>query len=343
MKIAILSTNIEQVPPVGYGGTELIVHLLTESLVEKGHDVTLFAPATSITKARHVACVNKPLRLDDTIPMRRWQAYDIITMQTLAKMQNEFDIIHNHMGYQALPFLNYFKTKVVSTLHNPIRDYCAPIYFYYGNLPYVAISNSYKEKNYPEKLNYVDVIYNGIDINLFPLKTNLNPQYFLFIGRICQDKGTAIAINIARKLNIPLKIAGKVDVSDLEYFNTLVKPYLNSTIEYIGEVNHAEKIALYNNAIAVLYPIAFAEPFGLVMVESLATGTPVLAFNQGSVSEILEDGITGIVANTEAQIIEKFPLLEKINKDTLRRRVIDKFTKEKMIDNYLKLYFKLLN
>ncbi len=339
----MLSTNVEQVPPVGYGGTELIVYLLTQALVRCGHDVTLFAPKTSSTLAQLISVVDKPLRLDDNIPIRRWQAYDIIALQKLEKIIDEFDIVHNHMGYQALPMLSKYSQKVVTTMHNPIRDYCAPIYLNYPNLNYVPISDAYKNLNYGYQLNYTQTIYNGIDVDLFPLKNFSNQQYLLFIGRVCYDKGTHTAISIANKLGLPLKIAGKIDSSDLNYFNEFVKPDLKGNISYVGEVNHEEKLKLYHEAMAVLYPITFNEPFGLVMVEAICTGTPVLAFNKGSVAEIIEDGITGIIADDEAELISKFKIGHSFNKDILNLKIKTKFSSQIMVEKYLELYLKVAN
>ncbi len=284
MRIAQLSPLSESVPPKTYGGTELIVSLLTEGLVKNGHEVTLFAAGDSETSAQLVSVTNQSLRTDTTIPIRRWQAYDLRSLIELQNRQNEFDIVHNHMGHQAFPFIQGLKCASLTTNHNIVKDYCAPIYLHYANLPFVAISKSYRELNYPDKLNYIDTIYNGIDISQYPFIQNQKRRSLLFIGRISSDKGTATAIEIALALGLPLKIAGKVDESDKEYFKNKVEPLLsNKNIEYIGEVGLREKTKLYSEAIAVLYPIAFEEPFGLVMAEALASGTPVVALNRGSV------------------------------------------------------------
>jgi glycosyltransferase involved in cell wall biosynthesis len=358
MRIAQLSSNVEQVPPPGYGGTELVVSLLTEELLRRGHKVTLFGVGNSETKADLVSVVDEPVRSAD-IPVRRWPAYDIRLLMKLREMRDSFDIVHNHMGWQALPFLAELQIPVVSTNHNLIKPYCAPIYLGYKNLPYVAISQAYRRMNFPDQLNYVATIYNGIDTQLFqgnrskgaasqrPVFSNPAPaaskSYLLFIGRLCQDKGTEKAIQIAEKLQLPIILAGKVDNADQDYFDNCVQPYLrNPNVEFIGEVNHQQKVELYQNAIATVYPIEFDEPFGLVMAESMAAGTPVMALDRGSVKELLVDGETAIIGNTIDELIERFPEVESIDPDCCRQRVDALFSKNHMVDGYERLYERLM-
>jgi glycosyltransferase involved in cell wall biosynthesis len=227
MRIAQLSSNVERVPPPGYGGTELVVSLLTDELIERGHEVCLFGVGGSKTKASLVSVVDEPMRTAD-IPVRRWPAYDIMLLMKLHQLRDRFDIIHNHMGWQALPWLAEIGLPVVSTNHNLVKSYCSPIYLGYKYLPYVAISEAYRRLNYPDELNYVATIYNGIDLDRFPindtqevfheplmagsLASNTRSQtsafsdktqrstasqersYLLFLGRVCQDKGTKEAI-----------------------------------------------------------------------------------------------------------------------------------------------------
>ncbi len=339
MRIAQLAPLSESVPPKTYGGTELVVSLLTEELVKNGHEVTLFASGDSETTAKLISVTAKSLRADTTIPIRRWQAYDLCSLIELEQRQNEFDIIHNHMGYQAFSFIKDFKCANVTTNHNIVKDYCAPIYLRYADLPFVAISESYKALNYPDKLNYAATVYNGIDVSQYTFAQNQRREYLLFIGRICRDKGTATAVEIALALGIPLKIAGKVDEADKDYFEEQIKPLLsNPTIEYLGEVGLIEKAKLYSEAIAVLYPIAFEEPFGLVMAESLATGTPVVALNRGSVKEIIIDKETGIVANTKEEIISRFGEIGKISHQACRDRAVKLFSSQTMVAYYQALY-----
>lgn len=343
MRIAQLAPQTESVPPVGYGGTELIVSHLTEDLTKKGHEVTLFASGDSKTEAKLVSIAPKALRLDDSIPLRRWQTYDLRLLLELEARQDEFDIVHNHMGPQALPFLERLRCATVTTNHNNVKDYCAPVYLAYKNQPYVAISNSYKSLNYSDKLNYVDTIYNGIDIDCFDYNPQIQREGLLFIGRVCQDKGTSEAIKVAKSLKLPLTIAGKVDEADRDYYQEQIEPYLNSDIKYIGEVGTVEKTALYNRAQAVVYPINFDEPFGLVMAEALLLGAPVVALDRGSVKEVVSDGETGVVAKNLDELTSRFSEVEKISSETCRQRTIDFFSKEKMISSYETLYERLCN
>lgn len=343
MKIAQLAPNVERVPPITYGGIELVVSSLTETLIERGHELTLFASGNSQTAARLVSVTDTPLRTTANVLTRQWQAFDIKSLLKLKEMQNEFDIVHNHMGYQALPYLDQLRCPVLSTNHNPIKPYNLPIYLDYRHLPYVAISNAFKQSNYPEQLNYLAVVYNGIDLTKFAINLSDKRSYLLFLGRIGKDKGTAEAIDIAQAVNLPLKIAGKVDETDNPYFEKLVQPRLGSDVEYIGEVDHKTKVDLLQKAIAVVYPIAFDEPFGLVMVESLACGTPVMSLNRGSVSEILVDNETGIVAHSKDELINRFHQIANIRPELCRARVQNLFSKDSMVDNYEKIYENLVN
>lgn len=352
MRIAQLAGNVEKVPPDGYGGTELVVSLLTEELVKRGHEVTLFASGDSRTDARLVSVVDKPLRTADDIPKRRWQAYDILALTRLREMVDQFDIVHNHMGWQALPWAEKFRIPMVTTNHNPVKKYCAPIYMAYKDLNYVAISEAYRKLNYPDDLNYVATIYNGIDTNDFAASPGENGGHangddgdsknLLFMGRICQDKGTAEAIEFAQRVNMPLVIAGKVDSADQVYFEQKVKPQLdNTTIKFIGEVSYGEKIRLYKEAVAVVYPINFEEPFGLVMAEALAAGAPVLAFKRGSVPELLTDKETAIVGTTVDDLVARFPEARGISAQACRKRA-EMFSKRRMVDAYFGLYERLI-
>jgi len=342
MRIAQLAPLAESVPPHHYGGTELIVNLLTEGLVRRGHEVTLFASGDSVTQAKLVSVTESALRENVAEPVRHWQAYDLRLLLELERRQNEFDIVHNHMGYQALPFLQRLRCNTVTTNHNPVKKYCADIYLAYKNLPFVAISNAYRQLNYPNELNYIATIYNGIDIDHYPLYSQTKRDYLLFLGRICQDKGTLEAIEIAKALGIPLKIAGKVDQADRLYFAEKIKPWLGTTdVKYLGEVDFNNKLELYSHAIALLDPVTFDEPFGLVVAEALATGTPVLAFDRGAVKEIITDKETGIIAKTKEELIARFKEIEKISRQTCRERIVKYFSSANMITNYEILYKKL--
>jgi glycosyltransferase involved in cell wall biosynthesis len=372
MRIAQLSSNVERVPPAGYGGTELVVSLLTDELIERGHEVHLFGVGGSNTRANLVSVVDQPMRTAD-IPVRRWPAYDIMLLMKLREMRDRFDIIHNHMGWQALPWLAEIGLPVVNTNHNLVKSYCSPIYLGYKYLPYVAISEAYRRLNYPDELNYVATIYNGIDLERLTFEdaqdvfhepmmagamtsttrsqtsalsdkthranTGRERTYLLFLGRLCQDKGTKEAIEIARKLAMPLVIAGKVDPADQRYFDECVKPFINDDdIKFIGEVNHEAKVSLYRGAVATVYPINFDEPFGLVMAESMATGTPVMAFDRGSVREVLSEGETAVIGKTVDELVSRFDEVKGIRPEKCRQRVEALFSKRQLVDSYEVLY-----
>ena len=344
MRIAQIASSVESVPPKGYGGTEIVVNLLTEALVAAGHDVTLFASGDSETNAKLVSITEHSMRAGEQIPQSRWAAYDIKTLLKVEEMMDDFDIIHNHMSWQSLPFLHQFKKPVITTNHNPIRDYCKDIYFAYRNLPYVAISNAYKELNHPDKINYIGTVYNGINLEDYHYYKDSDRSYLLFLGRISYDKGTKESIEIAKALNLPLKIAGKVDQRDQSYYEKEIEPELNNPlIEFVGEVDLLKKNELFKEALAVTYPINFDEPFGLVMAEALACGVPVLALARGSVNEVLSDKETAIVCSSVKEIIDRYPESKTFDRSACRNRVKNLFSKERMIENYLEVYKLAIN
>lgn len=341
MRIAQLAANMETVPPLGYGGTELVVSLLTEELVKRGHEVTLFAVGTSQTKAKLVSVVDEPLRASSKYTPTQWPAFDLETLVQLKDMENEFDIVHNHMSWTSLQVLDSLKCAVVTTNHNHVKGYCAPLYLRFKHLPYVAISDSYRRLNYPDEMNYVATIYNGIDVDAFN-GSDQKREFLLFVGRLCNDKGTAEAIDIAKKLDMPIKIAGKVDKIDQPYFDKEIKPRLSyKKADFIGEVNHDQKNVLYNKAIALVYPINFNEPFGLVMAEAMAAGTPIMAFDKGSVREVLSDD-TALIGNSVDDLVKGYSKVETLSRGACKKRVRELFSVKTMVDRYEQLYERLL-
>lgn len=344
MRIAQVAANTEPVPPQGYGGTELVVSLLTEELVRRGHEVTLFAAGTSRTSAKLVTVVDEPLRSTGKYNTLQWPAFDMQTLIEVENRQERFDIVHSHMSWSALPVLDRLKCATLTTMHNQVKPYCEGIYLRYKHLPFVAISDSFKALNKPDELNYVGTVYNGIKVQDFSTNSDTDQREgLLFVGRLCKDKGTAEALDIAKQLKLPLTLAGKVDKNDEAYFEQEVKPRLeNSDAEFIGEVDHNQKVALYRKALAVVYPINFNEPFGLVMAEALAAGTPVMAFDRGSVREVLDDPKTSIIGSSVDQLVKRFPELEHINRNDCVERVQNLFSVEKMVDGYEAVYERLL-
>jgi glycosyltransferase involved in cell wall biosynthesis len=341
MRIAQLAPLAESVPPKGYGGSEQVVSDLTEELVKRGHDVTLFATADSETEAHLVSCAPRGLRQSDISPTR-FAAYDLGALLTLEQMANQFDIIHNHMGYSALPLLRNIDCPVVTTIHNPVKDYCAQIFLACRDLPYVSISDAYRRLNYEKELNYVATVYNGININAFYYEKGVHRTNLLFVGRLCADKGTREAIEIAQRLGLPITLAGKVDNNDRPYFEQHIQPFLSHpNVKYIGEVTGQEKSALLSSAIATLCPINFEEPFGLVFAESLASGTPVMAFKRGAAPEVVSDGETGIVGQSIDELVSRFGEISTIDQAKCRLRAEELFSKAGMTEKYERVYEQL--
>lgn len=338
MRVAQLAPLAERVPPEFYGGTELVVSLLCEELTARGHEVTLFASGDSQTSANLVSNCTKSLRIANEL-RTRWAAYELALCLELEKRKDEFDVVHNHMGWLSLPFLRTLDLPSVTTNHNNVKDYCRAIYETCSDLPFVAISESYRQQNYPDKLNYVATVYNGIEIDKFKFNENAKRDYLLFVGRLCRDKGADEAIRIARGIGMPIKVAGKVDAADKQFFDREVKPLLDLPgVEFIGEVDFEQKVDLYANAYAVIYPIAFEEPFGLVMAESLASGVPVMALNRGAVAEVLTDGETAVIGKSPEELVRRFYEIEKISRITCRKRAEENFSAERMVDGYEEVY-----
>lgn len=342
MRIAQLAPLIESVPPHGYGGTELVVSHLTDDLVKMGHDVTLFATADSRTDAKLVSTAKTGVRAGG-VPVHRWSCYELQNILALMRMQSQFDVIHNHLGFYALPFLENADCAVVTTNHNPIMSYCRSIYFEYSHQPYVSISDAYQKHNYGDRLNYVARVYNGIEVDAFHAVENPQQDYVLFIGRICQAKGTKEAIEIAKAVGKRLIIAGKVDPADQDYFENSVKDLIDGDkVKYIGEVNFSQKLELYQNALAVIYPINFEEPFGLVMAEALASGTPTVALDRGSVREVLSDKETAVIGSSVEELIDRFQEIYSLERQACINRARKLFDRKKMAEEYVKVYENLM-
>ncbi|MBU4368735.1 glycosyltransferase family 4 protein [Patescibacteria group bacterium] len=351
LRIAQIAPMWVSVPPEKYGGTELVIASLVEELVRRGHDITLFASGDSKTSAKLVSIYPRAL-LKDGIP---WKdvSYDIFNVAQAFKRAGEFDIIHSHIDLYDQFFIPFIKTPVVSTMHNNMyasRKTAGRIFVYrhYRRHNFVSISLKQRE-NDMVKLNFVANVYNGINPEKY--KFNSNPENkFIWIARIDKVKGVYNAILAAEKLGARLDIAGRIDEAVLDFFKSRIKPRLNKKIRYIGEINQKQKPEFFGNAKALLYPIEWEEPFGLVMIEALACGTPVIAFDRGAVSEIVEDGKTGFVVppfyksgrvNIKglAQAMEKAGQIDR----RICRESFDKnFTAARMADDYEKVYEKIL-
>ncbi len=330
------------IPPKKYGGSERIISFLTERLTEKGHKVTLFAPGDSKTKAKLVAPVKKGV-----IAMgAKWGAYwwNNLVHSMAFERAEEFDIIHCHWGIMGAYFQRICKKPVVvHTMHNipkaPHRRWQV-FNFYRNDLNLVFISKS-EMKNAPLKFKNSWVIYNGID--LAPFRFNPKPRdHFIWIARVCPAKGPETAIKIAKRAGVKLLLAGQIQAQHKEYFKERIKPLLGSKIKYVGELSQKALNKFYREAKACLYPIDWEEPFGLVMVESMACGTPVIAFKRGSVPEVIAHGKTGFIVKNATGAVQALKKINQIKREDCRKWVEQKFTKETMVDEYEKLYYKLI-
>ena len=341
MRIAQIAPLWERVPPPAYGGTELVVGLLTDELVKRGHDVTLFASGDSITLAKLESVHHQALRLDPQV--KECQIYEMLQLATVYERAAEFDLIHSHMGCAALPYAMLSKTPTIHTLHGIFTTDNEKMFAYAKNQPYVSISHSQREARLG--LNCVSTVYNGIDVSshkFFP--TPDAPAYLAFLGRMSPEKGAHHAITIAKATGIPLKMAGKIDPVDVEYFDREIKPHIDGElIQFLGEADHQMKNNLMGRAIATLFPITWREPFGLVMVESMAAGTPAIAMNLGSVPEVIAHGRSGFIANNIEECIAAVKNISAISRQETRDYVTQHFGVDRMVTDYEAAYRDLVS
>jgi glycosyltransferase involved in cell wall biosynthesis len=339
MKIAQIAPLVESVPPPLYGGTERVVSWLTEELVAMGHQVTLFASGDSRTAAELEAVVPRGLRLSgiqNSIP------YNMIMLDRVAARAHEFDVLHFHIDFFHYPLFRRMAHKTLTTLHGRQDLPELPdIYRAFPHMPLVSIS-AHQRKPVPP-VNWMGTVYHGLPEALHRPGRG-EGGYLAFLGRICPEKGPLEAIEIARRAGMPLKMAAKVDPVDHDYFTRRVKPVLDASphVEFIGEINDDDKSEFLGNARALLFPIAWPEPFGLVMIEAMACGTPVLAFNRGSVPEIIDPGVTGAIVNNVDEAVRMLPHVLALDRCAVRRRFEQRFTAKRMAEDYLKTYRALI-
>ena len=338
MKIAQVAPLIEAVPPKFYGGTERVVAYLTDALVELGHEVTLFASGDSSTKAKLAPMWPQALRLDSTVHDHFAPVF--IELETLARRAHEFDVIHSHLDYFAYPTLRLLGAPAVTTLHGRLDlPELAPLYRRFDEIPVVSISDA--QRHPLPGANYAATVHHGLPRDL--LQAGPGGEYLAFLGRISPEKAPDAAIRIAAQANMPLKIAAKVDRVDEEYFKTTIEPLLkDANVEFIGEIAEHQKSDFLGNAAALIFPIAWREPFGLVMIEAMACGTPVVAFNNGSVPEVLEDGVTGYIVGGEREAVNALRNIRSLDRKRIRTEFDRRFTAHHMAQNYLKLYAQLI-
>jgi glycosyltransferase involved in cell wall biosynthesis len=340
MRIAQVAPLYESVPPKYYGGTERVVSYLTEELVRQGHDVTLFASGDSETKARLVAACRRSLRLDkhciDQV------AHHIVMLERVFQQAAEFDIIHFHVDYLHFPLSRRQPIAHVTTLHGrlDIPD-LVPLYQDFRDMPVISISNVQREPL--PWANWQATIYHGLPADLYRFRAQPG-SYLAFLGRISPEKRVDRAIEIAKRVRIPLKIAAKVDRVDTKYFKSAIEPLLcDSLVEVVGEIGDREKDEFLGNAYALLSPIDWPEPFGLVMIEAMACGTPVIAYRGGAVPEIMQEGHTGFIVEELEDAVEAARRVPKLSRKRCREVFEQRFTAARMANDYVRVYERLIN
>jgi len=340
MRIAQVAPLWECVPPPAYGGIELVVGLLTDELVRRGHEVTLFASGDSQTLATLKSIYPRAIRLDPAV--KEYGIYEMLQLSTVYERAQDFDIIHSHMGCAALPYAHLVKTPTVHTLHGVFTPDNKKLFRHAHKHLYVSISDAQRDPDL--NLNCLATVYNGIDPGrhrFYPQPSD--PPYLAFLGRMSPEKGPHLAIEIAKRTGWHLKMAGKVDLVDQEYFATQIQPQIDGHhIEYLGEANHLQKNDLMGNAVATLFPITWKEPFGLVMIESMVAGTPVIAMNRGSVPEVIAHGQTGWVCETVEDCIAAIEPVSQLDRQGCRNHIVQNFSVQRMTDGYEAIYQKVV-
>jgi glycosyltransferase involved in cell wall biosynthesis len=339
MRIAQIAPLTEAVPPTLYGGTERVVSWLTEELVALGHDVTLFASGDSVTAAKLVSVWPRALRLDGTV--RDPNALHMDLIEQVYRRAREFDIIHCHLDYYPFSLLSRQPTPFVTTLHGRLDlPEHQPVFSTFSKVPVVSISDS--QRLPVPQANWVATVHHGLPETLHAPGGGV-PSYLAFLGRVSPEKGLERAVAIARICRLPLKIAAKVDKADAEYFERDVAPLLGGAqIEFVGEIDDARKPEFLGGAIALLTPIDWPEPFGLVMIEAMACGTPVVAFNRGSVPEIVEHGVTGFIVEDVMSAAAAVKDAVNLPRTRIRERFEQRFTARRMAKDYLETYRSLI-
>ena len=330
MKIALLSPIAWRTPPRHYGPWETIVSMLAEGLADQGMEVTLFATGDSQTSARLDSICPAPYEENEEMDAKVWECLHIAH---LFEQADQFDIVHNNYDFLPLTYSRLVKTPVVTTIHGFSNPKILPVYRAYNqDNYYISISDSDRS---PE-LDYLRTVYHGINLNLFTL--NEKPgDYLLYFGRIHPDKGTYEAIQIARRFGMKLIMAGIIQ--DDSYYHTRVAPFIDgSNIVYVGSVGPERRNELLQGAYALLHPIHFQEPFGLSVVEAMACGTPVIAFNRGSMPEVINEGVTGFLVDNTEEALDRLELIPTLERHKCRRWVGERFSKERMVADYLKVY-----
>ena len=339
MRIAQIAPLTEAVPPKLYGGTERVVSWITEELVSMGHEVTLFASGDSMTSAKLEAVWPKALRLDGSV--RDPNALHLLMLENIRQQADDFDLLHFHLDYYPFSLFLRQSTPFVTTWHGRLDlPEHQPLFHRFSTAPLISISDA-QRRPVPQG-NWVRTVHHGLPERLLTPQP-VKPSYLAFLGRIAPEKALDRAIRIATRCGLPLKIAAKIDPVDRDYFTDEIEPLLDQPgIEYIGEINDREKAAFLSGAIALLLPIDWPEPFGLVMIEAMACGTPVIGFHAGSVPEVVEDGVTGYVVKDETGAVAAVGRVGELSRARVRERFEERFTARRMVQQYLEVYRSLM-
>ena len=335
MRIAQIAPLTESVPPRLYGGTERVVSYITEALVELGHDVTLFASGDSQTSAKLVPVWPRALRLDPGIRDRI--APHMLLMEVVRRQAEAFDVLHFHMDYYSFSLFGRQDTPFVTTLHGRLDlPEQQPVFDTFTNAQVVSISDSQREPLPQAK--WLATVYHGLPERLYTPQS-VGQHYLAFLGRISPEKRVDIAIRIAGHCGMKIRIAAKIDAADREYFEREIRPLLALPhVEFIGEISDEQKAEFLSGAHALLFPIDWPEPFGLVMIEAMACGTPVIAFNRGSAAEVIDEGVSGFIVEDEISAVAAVNRLSMLSRDKVRQRFEQRFTSRRMAQQYLEAY-----
>ncbi|HZZ63466.1 MAG TPA: glycosyltransferase family 4 protein [Roseiarcus sp.] len=339
MRIAQISPLTEAVPPKLYGGTERVISWLTEELVALGHNVTLFASGDSVTSARLEPMWPTALRLDGSV--RDPNALHVTMIEQVCQRAKEFDLLHFHLDYYPFSVMSRQSTPFLTTLHGRLDlPEHEPVFSTFPTISVVSVSNA--QRRPAPNAHWIGTVHHGMPDDLLrPVPAN--PSYLAFLGRISPEKRVDRAIHIAERCGLPLKIAAKVDPVDEDYFEEMIRPLLAKPhVEYVGEIADAQKSEFLSRAVALIVPIDWPEPFGLVMIEALACGAPVIAFNRGAVPELIEDGVTGFVVEDETSAVGAVRHLSRLSRTAIRKRFEERFTARRMARDYLAVYRDLL-
>jgi len=339
MRIAQIAPLHEAVPPKLYGGTERVVSYLTEELVALGHQVTLFASGDSVTSACLHAAWPRSLRLDPAI--RDVMAPHMLMMEEVRRRSEDFDVLHFHLDYWPFSMFTRQKVPFVTTLHGRLDlPELQPLFKAFRDVPVVSISDA--QRRALPQARFIATVPHGVPDRMLTPQSQITPAYLAFLGRIAPEKGPDRAIRIARACGIPLRIAAKLDKADQCYFDAVIRPMLDYPgVEMIGEISEREKPAFLSGAVGLLMPIEWPELFGLVMIEAISCGTPVIAFNRGSVPEVIEDGLTGFIVEDEAAAIAAVGHLDRLDRAAVRAQFDQRFTARRMAEDYLATYRRL--